>query len=387
MSSFRQPGGAPRDVLLATKLHLPRTPPGFLPRPRLLERLEEGLARGLLLVCAPAGFGKTTLLAGWAHGGRRPVAWLSLDAGDNDPARFWRHVAAAVDRVRPDLAEPLLPLLDPAAPPSYEGLVAALINRLAAQPGELPLVLDDYHLIDAPTVHASLGLLLEQRPPGLRLVLASRADPPLPLARLRARGQLAELRERDLRFTPEEAGGVLAAAVGTGLPEGAVAALTQRTEGWVAGLQLAALSLRGQPDVAGFVAGFSGSHRYVLDYLAEEVLDRQPQPVRDFLLATSILERLSGELCDAVTGGSDGQRMLEQVERANLFLLPLDEVRGWWRFTSCSPTCCAPASPRSSPSACRGCTTPRPAGASVTGWPTRRCGTPWRPATPPGRRG
>jgi LuxR family transcriptional regulator, maltose regulon positive regulatory protein len=331
MRSFQQPGGAPRDVLLATKLHLPRTPPGFLPRPRLQERLEEGLARGLLLVCAPAGFGKTTLLAGWAHGGRRPVAWLSLDGGDNDPSRFWRHVAAALDRSRPGLAEQLLPLLDPPAPPSCEGLVAALVNQLAARPGELALVLDDYHLIEAPPVHAALGFLLEHRPPGLRLVLASRADPPLPLARLRARGQLGELRERDLRFTPEEAGGVLAAAVGTGLPDSAVAALTERTEGWVAGLQLAALSLRDQPDVAGFVASFSGSHRYVLDYLTEEVLDRQPDEVRDFLLATSILERLSGELCDAVTGRTDGQRTLEQLERANLFLQPLDEVRGWWR--------------------------------------------------------
>jgi LuxR family maltose regulon positive regulatory protein len=322
------------DALLATKLHVPGTQPGFVARPRLLERLEEGLARGLLLVCAPAGFGKTSLLADWTRRGGRPVAWLSLDEGDNDPARFWRHVVAALDRARPGIAEQVAPLLGPPAPASFEGLVTALINQLAAQPGdgEVLLALDDYHLVEAPPVHGSLGFLLEHRPPGLHLVLASRVDPPFGLARLRARGQLAELRDADLRFTAEEAAALLREAVGPDLPDGAVAALTARTEGWVAGLQLAGLSLRGQADVAGFVASFSGSHRYVLDYLAEEVLERQPEPVRGFLLATSVLERLSGGLCDAVTGRTDGQAMLERVERANLFLVPLDEVRGWWRY-------------------------------------------------------
>ena len=322
------------DGLLATKLYLPRALPGFVARPRLVERLEQGLVRGLLLVCAPAGFGKTSLLAEWARAGRRPVAWLSLDEGDNDPARFWRHVVAALGRVQSAVAERVVPLLGPPAPRSFEGLVSALINELAVQPGggEVVLVLDDYHLIDVQPVHASLGFLLEHRPPGLRLVLVSRADPPLGLARLRARGQLGELRERELRFTAEEAAAVLREAVGPDLPEAAVAALLARTEGWVAGLQLAGLSLRGQADVTGFVASFSGSHRFVLDYLAEEVLDRQPEQVRAFLLEASVLERLSGELCDAVTGRTDGQAMLERVERANLFLLPLDEVRGWWRY-------------------------------------------------------
>jgi ATP/maltotriose-dependent transcriptional regulator MalT len=211
-----------------------------------------------------------------------------------------------------------------------------LINELDARPGEseVALVLDDYHLIEAQPVHGSLAFLLEYRPPRLQLLLASRADPPLPLARLRARGQLAELRAAELRFTREEAAAVLheAAEPDLPLPEAAVAALAARTEGWVAGLQLAGLSLRGQPDVAGFVASFSGSHRYVLDFLAEEVLDRQPDEVRAFLLGTSVLERLSGELCDAVTGRTGSQRLLEQVERANLFLIPLDEVRGWWRY-------------------------------------------------------
>jgi len=320
------------DVLLATKLHVPQPRPGFLPRPRLLERLTQGTALELVLVCTPAGFGKTALLGDWARRSQRPVAWLSLDPGDNDPARFWRHAAAALDRVRPGIAERLAGLLGPPAPPSFEGLVTALINELAAQPDQVLLVLDDYHLVDAQPVHASLAFLVEHLPPGLRLLLASRTDPPLPLARLRARGQLAELRTAELRFAPEEAAAVLREAVGPDLPDAAVAVLAARTEGWAAGLQLAALSLRGQRDIPGFVATFSGSHRWVLDYLAEEVLDRQPEPVRTFLLETSVLERLSGDLCDAVTGRTDGQDMLERVERANLFLVPLDEVRGWWRY-------------------------------------------------------
>jgi LuxR family maltose regulon positive regulatory protein len=197
-----QAAAAQRDVL-ATKLHVPQPRPGFLPRPRLLERLDEAPAAELVLVCAPAGFGKTALLSDWARSVRRPVAWLSLDQGDNDPARFWRHVAAALDRVCPGIAEQVAPLLGPPAPPSFEGLVTALINELAAQPEQVLLVLDDYHLVDAQPVHASIGFLLEHRPPGLRLLLASRADPPLPLARLRVRGHLTELRAGDLCCTPE----------------------------------------------------------------------------------------------------------------------------------------------------------------------------------------
>jgi ATP/maltotriose-dependent transcriptional regulator MalT len=319
-----------QDVLLATKLHVPRPQPGFVPRQRLVEALGEGLARGRVLVCAPAGFGKTALLADWARGGGRPVAWLGLDGGDSDPARFWRYALAALDRARPGLAGRVGPLL----PGSVEGLVTALINELAADPGpdEVLLVLDDYHLVDSGPVHESVAFLLENLPPGLQVVVSGRADPPLPLARLRARGQLAELRAADLRFTPEEAAALLGEAAGPGLPGPAVAALVARTEGWAAGLQLAGLSLRGRADPAGFVAAFSGSHRFVLDYLADEVLDGQPGPVRAFLLETSVLDRLTGELCDAVTGRAGGQAMLEQVERAGLFLVPLDEVRGWWRY-------------------------------------------------------
>ena len=328
------PAAAPeRDVLLATKLHMPASRPGLVQRPRLTARLDEGLARGLVLVCAPAGYGKTVLLADWARRGAHPAAWLSLDEGDNDPARFWRHAVAALDRARPGIGERVAPLLGPPAPSSFQGLVTALINELAAQPGdgEALLVLDDYHVIGSQQVHESLAFLLEHRPAGIRVVLASRSDPPLALARLRARGQLAEVRVAELRFTPAEAAELLQHAA-SALPEASLAALAARTEGWAAGLQLAALSLRGQADAAAFVAAFTGSHRYVLDYLAEEVLQRQDPQLRAFLLETSVLERLSGPLCDAVTGREGSQALLEQAERAGLFLIPLDEVRGWWRY-------------------------------------------------------
>ena len=324
------------DPVLATKLYVPPRQPGFVPRPRLMEALDEGLARTLTLVSAPAGFGKTALLADWGHNSERVLAWLSLDAGDIDPVRFWRHAIAALDRVRPGLATRLGPLLGPPAPPSFEGLVTTLVNELVARPDDDPalLVLDDYHLVASQAVHESLTFLLEHPPPRMHLILSTREDPPLALARLRGRRELTELRAVDLRFTIEEAAALLRDAVGPDLPlsDTAVAALADRTEGWAAGLQLAALSIRGRSDVSEVVATFSASHRYVLDYLTQEVLERQTQPVSEFLLETSVLDRLSGELCDAVTGRAGGQAMLEAVERANLFLVPLDEVRGWWRY-------------------------------------------------------
>ena len=296
-----------RDVLLATKLNMPRPGPGLVPRPRLAQRLDDGLRRGLVLVCAPAGYGKTVLLADWARNGEHPAAWLSLDTGDNDPARFWRHAVAALDRAHPGIAGRVGPLLGPPAPASFEGLVTALVNESAAggDGDEVLLVLDDYHVIGAGPVHESLGFLLAHRPPGLVLVLASRADPPLALARRRVRGQLAELRAAELRFTAGEAAALLEQVAGVplrALADADVAALAARTEGWAAGLRLAGLSLRGQPDVAGFMAAFTGSHRHVLDFLAEEVLERQSREVREFLLETSVLDRLSGSLCNAVTG-------------------------------------------------------------------------------------
>ena len=325
---------AERDALLATKLHVPSPRPGFVPRSRLADQLGEGLGRGVVLVCAPAGAGKTVLLAEWVRRSDLPVAWLSLDTGDNDPARFWRHAVAALDSVCPGIGEQVAPLFGPPAPAAFEALVTAVINELAARLGEdeMLLVLDDYHLVASESVHASVGFLLEHLPWGLHLVLASRADPPLALAGLRARGRLTELRDAQLRFTAGEAAAMLREAAGSDLPDEAVAALATRTEGWAAGLQLAALSLRGQADVTGFVAAFSGSHRYVLDYLAEEVLERQSEQVRSFLLKTSVLERLSGELCDAVIESTGSQALLEQVERAGLFLVPLDEMRSWWRY-------------------------------------------------------
>src|SRR5829696_8640223 len=296
-----EPAPAERDVLLATKLHVPRPRPGFVPRPRLLEQLSRGAASALTLVCAPAGFGKTSVLAEWARGGPDPVAWLSLDQGDSDPARFWRYVAAALDGLRPGIAQQVAVLLRGPQQPPMEAMLTVVVNQLAGVAEEVVLVLDDYHLIDDPAVHGSLAMLLERLPPQLRLVVASRADPPLPLARL-------------------------------DLSADSVAALEARTEGWVAGLQLAALSLQGHADPAGFVATFSGSHRFVLDYLTEEVLARQPDDVVRFLLETSVLERLSGPLCDAVCGRDDSQQLLERIERANLFLIPLDEERRWWRY-------------------------------------------------------
>ena len=377
-----------QDALLATKLYVPRPQPGFVPRPRLVQALGQGLARGRVLVCAPAGFGKTSLLADWARTGGRPVAWLGLDAGDNDPARFWRYVVAALDQAQPGIAERLDPLLGPPAPRSFEGLVTALINELAAQPGrdEVLLVLDDYHLIDAGPVHESVAFLLENLPPGLLLVVSGRSDPPLPLARLRARGQLAELRAAELRFTTEEAAALLSAA-GPVLPDTAVVALTARTEGWAAGLQLAALSLRGNPDAARFVAAFSGSHRFVLDYLADEVLDGQPGQVRAFLLETSVLERLSGELCDAVTGRPVARRCCRTSSRRACSWCRWMRCAAGGATTICSPICSAPAWSRSSPAGYRSFTGPRPPGSMSMIWAMMRCGTRWHPGTPPGRRG
>ena len=322
-----------RDVLLATKLQVPRSRPGLVTRRRLADQLEEGLNRGLVLVAAPAGYGKSVLLSEWVRGMAQPVAWLSLDGGDNDPVRFWRHVLAALDAVRPGMAARLGPLAGPPAPLAYDALVSALINDVVADPGlpDVLLVLDDYHLISSDTLQASVRFLLAHRPPQLRIVLASRSDPPLGLARYRGRGELAEVRAADLRFNVDEAAELLR-QVSADLDLPSAAALAERTEGWAVGLQLAALSLRTQPDVARFVAAFTGSHRYVLDYLTEEVLGRQREDLRNFLLETSVLERLNGSLCHAVTGRDDSQELLEEVDRSGLFVVQLDDVRGWWRY-------------------------------------------------------
>jgi ATP/maltotriose-dependent transcriptional regulator MalT len=326
--------GQKGDVLLATKIGIPRIRAELLPRPHLIRRLEQATARELILVSTPAGFGKTTLLASWAKDATRPVAWLSLDGGDNDPARFWRYTVAAIDRIYNGIGEQALSLLNAPAQPTPRAVVTVLVNELAAHPNELVLVLDDYHQIESPAVHESLAFLLEHLPPGMHVVTSSRSDPPIPLARLRARGQLAELRAADLRFTLEEAAALLRGVWELDLSEEGIAALEERTEGWVTGLQLAALSLRGASDPTQFIQGYTGSQRYVLDYLTEEVLQGQPKNVQAFLLQTSILERLNAELCEAVLGVEKiaCQQMLKYLEQANLFLVPLDEQRHWYRY-------------------------------------------------------
>jgi len=320
--------------LLETKLHVPRWRRSLVARPRLGERLTRGAESALTLVSAPAGFGKTTLLAEWlavAAADGRSVAWLSLDQGDNDPALFWTYLVAALNTGAPAGGTGALSLLQPPQPPSEAGLVA-LLNDLDAISDDVVLVLDDYHVIDARDVQDGMGFLLDHLPPQIHLVIASRADPPLPLARLRGRGELAEIRAADLRFTPGEAAAYLNEVMGLALTAADVAALEGRTEGWIAALQLAALSMQGREDTAAFIDGFAGDDRYIVDFLAEEVLQRQPGHIQHFLLQTSILDRLSGPLCDAVTGQDGGKAKLTALERGNLFLVPLDDRRQWYRY-------------------------------------------------------
>ena len=320
--------------LLETKLHVPRWRRGLVARPRLSERLSRGAESALTLVSAPAGFGKTTLLAEWlaaAPAGGRSVAWLSLDRRDNDPALFWTYLVAALKTAAAGDGAGALSLLEPPQPPGEAGLVT-LLNDLDAISDDVVLVLDDYHVIDARDVQDGMAFLLEHLPPQIHLVIGSRADPALPLARLRGRGELTEIRAADLRFTPGEAAAYLNGAMGLVLTAADVAALEERTEGWIAALQLAALSMQGREDVAAFIAGFAGDDRYIVDFLAEEVLQRQPGHVQHFLLQTSILDRLSGPLCDAVTGQDGGKATLAALERGNLFLVPLDDRRRWYRY-------------------------------------------------------
>lgn len=322
-------------TLLTTKLYIPPPRPDAVSRPRLLARLNAGLHGRLTLVSAPAGFGKTTLVSAWVSSCGRPVAWLSLDAGDNDPTRFLTYLTAAVQSVAPDVGAGVRSALRSPQPPPLEAILTALVNEIAALPTPFLLVLDDYHVIEAAAVADALVFLLEHLPPPLHLVIATREDPPLALARLRARSQLTEVRAADLRFTLDEAAAFLNQAMGLKLDAGAIAALEARTEGWIAGLQLAAISMQGHSDDrAAFIDSFTGSHRFVMDYLVEEVLNQQPATVQTFLLRTSILERMCAPLCEAVVGegAADGQAMLALLERANLFLVPLDSERRWYRY-------------------------------------------------------
>jgi len=362
--------------VLATKLYIPPPRLKVVLRPHLIERLNEGLAVGrkLTLISAPAGFGKTTLVSEWINDLRftsddlrldtsresqivnrklvlskveaskfkNGVAWLSLDEGDNDPGRFLAYLVAALQTVTASVGAGLLSVLQSPQSPPTESILTALLNEIATVPDNFVLVLDDYHVIDAQPVDHALAFLLEHQPPQMHLVIATREDPDLPLARLRARDQLTELRATDLRFTPSEAANFLNQVMGLNLSAEDVAALETRTEGWIAGLQLAALavqgtlSMQGHQDVTSFIQSFTGSHRFVLDYLIEDVLGRQPENIQTFLLHTSILDRLCGPLCDAVllnpSGSTSGQETLEYLERANLFIVPLDNARRWYRY-------------------------------------------------------
>jgi LuxR family maltose regulon positive regulatory protein len=320
--------------LLETKFHVPRRRRAMVSRPRLNERLAGGAELALTLVSAPAGFGKTTVLTDWLAAARvegRSVGWVSLDERDNDPVLFWTYVLAALEAASPGVGAPALTLLQASQPP-MEAVLGTVLNNLAKVSNDVVLVLDDYHLIDARQVQEGMAYLLEHLPPQIQLVIAGRADPSLPLGRLRGRGELLEIRAADLRFTADEAAAYLNGAMGLALTAEDVAALEGRTEGWIAALQLAALSMQGRDDVSAFIAGFAGDDRYIVDYLVEEVLQRQPEHVRRFLLQTSVLSRLSGELCDAVTGQPGGKAMLEALDRANLFLVPLDDRRRWYRY-------------------------------------------------------
>ena len=324
-------------AVLETKLYVPRAREGRVERARLNQRLDRGIGATLVLVSAPAGFGKTTLLTEWLagrarNGERSSAAWLSLDSGDNDPAHFWTYVIAGLRTLVPSMGATALDLLQAPEALPVQAVLTTLLNDLGAVDGDVVLVLDDYHLIESREVHEAMDFLLDHLPPQLHLIIASRADPPLPLARLRARGELVEVRAADLRFTAEETASYLNVAMGLKLTPTEVATLEGRTEGWIAALQLAALSMEGRDDAAEFIAGFAGDDRYVVDYLVEEVVQRQPEEVQDFLLRTSILRRLSGSLCDAVAGGSGGRSMLQGLERGNLFLVPLDERRRWYRY-------------------------------------------------------
>jgi len=333
--------------LLQTKLYIPSPRPELVPRPRLIERLNAGVRAGrkLTLISAPAGFGKTTLVSEWVHAlgdkaspnaameGKAPaIAWLSLDESDSDLTRFLTYLIAALQTIEVDVGKGASSALQSPQPPQVEAILTALINEIATVSDQMVLVLDDYHLIDTQAIHDALVFLLQHLPPNMYLIIATREDPPLSLARLRARSQLTELRATDLRFTVSEAAAFLNHVMGLDLSAEDVVALETRTEGWIAGLQLAAVSMQGRSDAHSFAKSFTGSHRYVLDYLIEEVLQQQTEGIQRFLLYTSILDRMTGSLCDALTGQEDGQQTLEALERANLFIVPLDDERRWYRY-------------------------------------------------------
>src|SRR5258708_7408727 len=327
-------GGFPmaETELLVTKFTIPPVRSALLQRSHLLEVLDQSRSFPLTLLSASAGFGKTTLLSTWASQSTSQVAWLSLDEQDNDPTRFWVYVIAALRKAGSPVGEAAEALLHSPHLSELPGALTSLINELAALAQDTTLILDDYHLIREQAIHDSLQFLLDHLPACLHLLLASRVDPQLPLARLRARGQVVEIRETELRLRGEEAASFLTQVMGLSLSEEEIGRLETRTEGWIAGLQLAALSLRKHHDVSAFIQAFAGSHRFILDYVQEEILEPLPKDQQRFLLQTSVLTRMNAEICQALTGEPASQQMLESLERANLFLVPLDEERRWYRF-------------------------------------------------------
>ncbi|HLK57150.1 MAG TPA: hypothetical protein VKU00_11325, partial [Chthonomonadaceae bacterium] len=332
---IRQPESLPARPLLTTKLAIPTMRAGQVARARLTDRLDLSTPQRLLLVEAPAGWGKTSLLSEWIArqaNGPRSIAWVSLDPGDNDPMRFLLYLTAACGRAHPGLGEAAHALLLSPQPAPPDVVLTQLLNEIGGLDHPLTIVLDDYHMIEEASVHEAATFLLEHLPPCVHLVLATRTDPPLPLPRMRARGQLLDIRTDDLRFTQDEAAAFLNQVMGLNLNADSVAHLEARTEGWIAGLQLAALSLQGREDLPAYIAAFTGSNRFIVDYLFDEVLARQPEALQTSLMETAILNRLCAPLCEAVTGQSGGQALLERLEADNLFISPLDDARRWYRY-------------------------------------------------------
>lgn len=319
------------EHLLTTKLFRPTSQSALVSRPHLFAQLDEGKKNKVILVSAPAGFGKTTLISTWVKQSNMPVAWLSLDDTDNAPTVFLTYLIAALQTIHPDMGKTILPALRSPQPSAPRSVLARLISDIANQ-SEILLVLDDYHLITSQAVHDILNQIIQHMPPNLHLVLATRTDPPLALPRLRGRQQLTELRTANLRFSLEETEHLLNHVKALNLPDKDIAALNLRTEGWITGLQMAVLSMQNRQDIHQFIESFTGSNRFILDYLLEEVLNHQPENIQDFLLKTSVLTKLSGDLCNAVSGDSNSQNILEELERANLFIIPLDDKRHWFRY-------------------------------------------------------
>lgn len=322
---------ASSDLLLLTKIHPPRIHGDVLARQRLLQQMQQGLQRKLTLIAAPAGFGKTTLINHWARQHEARLAWFSLDDDDNDPNRFWLYVIAALQSIEPQLGKVAQDsLLQPGA--STEVVLTTLLNDLLNIEEQIVLLLDDYHLISDQSIHESVSFLLEHMPPQLHLIIASRVEPPLPLARLRARREMTELRASDLRFSLDEITTFFSDTIGLNVSPNDVYALENRTEGWIAGLQMAALSMQGRDDISSFIQAFTGSHRHILDYLVEEVLERQPKDIQQFLLRSSVLTLLHGDLCNLLTEQDNGHEVLDYLSRANLFVSRLDDERQWYRY-------------------------------------------------------